>query len=183
MGTNTPLKSLYKPTVGETGWGASVNSNFDKLDHPKFTVLWGNDTVNNLTNHVDNYHSYTVEVLDDLNIWSGATSTLTTTESGLYRIRADCWAILAYGTQTEISKGKFVVSIEIDGVMPAGAVDNLYGPPNDITSTNVAISDEITQMIDAGKNIRVVMLPDVTFSGGSGEEMAAVSYLMIEKIR
>jgi hypothetical protein len=29
---NTPDKNLYKPTVGSTGWGESVNGNFDILD-------------------------------------------------------------------------------------------------------------------------------------------------------
>ena len=32
MGTTTSILGLYKPAVGETGWGASVNGNFDTLD-------------------------------------------------------------------------------------------------------------------------------------------------------
>lgn len=32
MGSNTPNFNLYKPTVGETGWGALVNTNFDTID-------------------------------------------------------------------------------------------------------------------------------------------------------
>jgi hypothetical protein len=32
MGTNTTNLALYKPAVGETGWGALVNGNFDTLD-------------------------------------------------------------------------------------------------------------------------------------------------------
>lgn len=32
MGTTTTNLGLYKPTVGESGWGALVNANFDTLD-------------------------------------------------------------------------------------------------------------------------------------------------------
>jgi len=32
VGTKTPNLALYKPTVGEYGWGAAVNENFDILD-------------------------------------------------------------------------------------------------------------------------------------------------------
>lgn len=32
MGTTTSILSLYKPAVGETGWGANVNGNFDTID-------------------------------------------------------------------------------------------------------------------------------------------------------
>jgi len=44
MGTNTPGKNLYKPTVlpAETGWGALVNANWDVLDDdsPTFAGMW-----------------------------------------------------------------------------------------------------------------------------------------------
>lgn len=32
MGTTTSILSLYKPSIGETGWGANVNTNFDTID-------------------------------------------------------------------------------------------------------------------------------------------------------
>ena len=32
MGTYTTNLNLYKPTIGETGWGTLVNENFDKID-------------------------------------------------------------------------------------------------------------------------------------------------------
>jgi hypothetical protein len=32
MGTTTPNFNLYKPSVGETGWGALVNTNMDTID-------------------------------------------------------------------------------------------------------------------------------------------------------
>ena len=32
MGTYTTNLNLYKPTVGENGWGTLVNENFDKID-------------------------------------------------------------------------------------------------------------------------------------------------------
>ena len=32
MGTYTTNLNLYKPTVGEQGWGTLVNENFDKID-------------------------------------------------------------------------------------------------------------------------------------------------------
>lgn len=38
MGTTTAKQQLYKPSVGETGWGASVNANFDKLDGYVYNV-------------------------------------------------------------------------------------------------------------------------------------------------
>lgn len=36
-GTSTTNLSLYKPTVGETGWGTSVNNNFDIIDSSMVT--------------------------------------------------------------------------------------------------------------------------------------------------
>lgn len=38
MGTTTAKLALYKPAVGETGWGANVNTNFDKLDGYVYNV-------------------------------------------------------------------------------------------------------------------------------------------------
>src|SRR5438034_913664 len=32
MGTYTSNRNLYKPAVGETGWGALVDANFDTID-------------------------------------------------------------------------------------------------------------------------------------------------------
>jgi len=32
MGSYTPKRGLYKPSIGETGWGDKVNANWDKLD-------------------------------------------------------------------------------------------------------------------------------------------------------
>ena len=32
MGTYTTNLELYKPSVGEQGWGTMVNENFDKID-------------------------------------------------------------------------------------------------------------------------------------------------------
>jgi hypothetical protein len=36
MGTTTTNLSLYKPTVGEVGWGEEVDANFDTLDQRAF---------------------------------------------------------------------------------------------------------------------------------------------------
>lgn len=38
MGTTTAALSLYKPSIGETGWGASVNTNFDTIDTLGYSV-------------------------------------------------------------------------------------------------------------------------------------------------
>lgn len=35
MGVYTPRRNLYKPDIGETGWGDKVNQNFDILDDHK----------------------------------------------------------------------------------------------------------------------------------------------------
>lgn len=42
-GTTTTKHGLYKPSVGEDGWGASVNANFDTLDArlPLLDALYG----------------------------------------------------------------------------------------------------------------------------------------------
>ena len=37
MGTYTTNLDLYKPSVGETGWGTLVNENFDKIDATSIT--------------------------------------------------------------------------------------------------------------------------------------------------
>lgn len=37
-GTYTTNLTLYKPTVGETGWGAAVNANWDTLDDAHATA-------------------------------------------------------------------------------------------------------------------------------------------------
>ena len=37
MGTYTTNLNLYKPSVGETGWGTLVNENFDKIDATSIT--------------------------------------------------------------------------------------------------------------------------------------------------
>ena len=37
MGTYTANLDLYKPSVGETGWGTLVNGNFDKIDATSIT--------------------------------------------------------------------------------------------------------------------------------------------------
>ena len=39
MGTYTTNLALYKPTVGETGWGTLVNTNWDLLDAASLTTL------------------------------------------------------------------------------------------------------------------------------------------------
>lgn len=38
MGTTTAVLGLYKPTVGETGWGTNVNGNFDTIDVLAYSV-------------------------------------------------------------------------------------------------------------------------------------------------
>ena len=41
MGTTTTNNAFYKPTVGESGWGALINTNFDKLDQGVVNVIIG----------------------------------------------------------------------------------------------------------------------------------------------
>jgi hypothetical protein len=66
MGTSTTPDSIYKPTVGETGWGASVNTGFDNIQTAltarqkipssasyadRFVATWGSDSNDGKTWH------------------------------------------------------------------------------------------------------------------------------------
>jgi len=63
MGTYTPNLGLYKPDVGEVGWGDKVNENWDKIDE-KVTALEGLKIVKEIVVDSD---TDTV-VLDELDI-------------------------------------------------------------------------------------------------------------------
>jgi hypothetical protein len=56
MGAYTDGKHLYKPVVGETGWDANVNTNFDTLnnDTPTRASIWWDEFI--LTSAVPTYN-------------------------------------------------------------------------------------------------------------------------------
>ena len=85
MGTYTTHLELYKPTVGENGWGTLVNENFDKID----TTIKGLDTrIETLENSNPVSYGQHVTITDD-----GSNRTVSTVQISKFMVN---WSLCLF---------------------------------------------------------------------------------------
>jgi hypothetical protein len=117
MGTTTTNLALYKPTVGESGWGTLVNANFDTLDQPTSLQIKGASLgapENTATLYVDR-------------TWTAPAGATNANIAQFKATAKGTWttAHMLYGVQSQIADASTVAQKNVTGAVTHGGLIQL----------------------------------------------------------